>query len=354
VNKSHDTAPIGKEIISAEALAEIGISSGPGAWERLAELADDVEMISIHAAILDGSPRLDGEVHAHAEALAEIGNGLPPIIVHRASMRVIDGRHRVLAGQLRGQELIATRYFDGSHEDAYLLAVKANVSHGLPLPMRDREEAATRILASRESWSDRAIAQIVGLSAKTVGAIRRRSSEDLRQTNARVGRDGRIRPLNVARGRIRASQLIAARPQASIREIAREAGISVGTAHDVSERVRKGLDPVPSMQRDRRKPELPVEKLPGHVEPNPDPDLPVDLFSKLRRLRNDPSVRYTEGGRNLIRWLEMHISAPDSWRTMMAAVPAHQAFDIADLAHGLAAQWQQMAQELAEPGRETA
>jgi hypothetical protein len=51
---------------------------------------------------LDGWPRLKGESQAHIQGLAEVGGGLPPILVHRQSMRILDGMHRVRAAIVRG------------------------------------------------------------------------------------------------------------------------------------------------------------------------------------------------------------------------------------------------------------
>jgi len=88
-------------------------------------------------------------------------------------MGIIDGVHRVQAAILRGQKEIDAEFVDGSSEDAFVLAVRVNVDHGLPLSLADRKAAAERILDTHPDWSDRAIAAAVGLSHKTVGAIRR-------------------------------------------------------------------------------------------------------------------------------------------------------------------------------------
>jgi hypothetical protein len=56
-----------------------------------------------------------------------------------------------------------------------------------------------------------------------------------------MGSDGRLRPLTSLDGRRRASEPIVARPEAPLREIAAEAGISVGTAHDVRQRMQRGM-----------------------------------------------------------------------------------------------------------------
>ncbi|MEE3922534.1 ParB/RepB/Spo0J family partition protein [Micromonospora sp. BRA006-A] len=115
------------------------------------------------------SPRLAGEDDLHAQTLAETDAPLPPILVHRGTMRVIDGMHRLRAAVLRGETQIAARLFDGTVEAAFVLAVQANVTHGLPLSLADREAAAQRILRSHPHWSDRAVATAAGLRGEDRG-----------------------------------------------------------------------------------------------------------------------------------------------------------------------------------------
>jgi hypothetical protein len=62
-------------------------------------------------------------------------------------MRVIDGMHRLLAASMNGRDTIEIRLSDGSPQDAFLRAVEANVTHGLPLSQADRRAAAKRIRA---------------------------------------------------------------------------------------------------------------------------------------------------------------------------------------------------------------
>src|SRR5947207_233724 len=144
------------------------------------------------------SPRLNGVDANHVRTLAEVEEPLPPICVHHASMRIIDGMHRVGAARLNGREDIEVVFFDGSDEEAFRLAVKANISHGLPLSLAERQAAAGRILRSHPLQSDRSIGATTGLAAKTVAAIRRRISDA--PASARIGRDGRGRPLSTAGG----------------------------------------------------------------------------------------------------------------------------------------------------------
>src|SRR5258705_432071 len=86
------------------------------------------------------------------------------------------------------------------------------------------------------------VQMVGGLGARTVGNIRGRLEVDMDAdiARARTGRDGRVRPLDNAEGRLRASAIIKEKPNASLREVAREAGISPSTVRDVRQRVTQG------------------------------------------------------------------------------------------------------------------
>jgi ParB-like chromosome segregation protein Spo0J len=278
--------------------------------------------------------------------LVETDEILPPILVHQETMRVIDGVHRVRAAQIKGETTIAAQLHDCDESAAFVLAVQRNVAHGLPLSLVDRKAAAARIITSRPNWSDRAIAAISGLSDRTVRTIRRCSTAEMSRLNVggdrgdgaeRVGRDGRTRPLSSAEGRHRASQIIAERPTVALRTVAKAAGISVGTAHDVRERMRRRDDPVPARQR----------KLPGPVIAATKPD----LRSILESLRKDPSLKFTDAGRCVLRWLCSHVIEPKDWEPLLENVPAHSTKMIANLARSYADAWQEFARKLEQRGR---
>src|SRR5687768_17472219 len=82
--------------------------------------------VPVDALRVADSPRLNGVDPDHARALAEVGIGLPPILVHRQTMSVIDGMHRLTAARINGREWIDVQYFHGSEEDGFALAVEAN------------------------------------------------------------------------------------------------------------------------------------------------------------------------------------------------------------------------------------
>lgn len=84
------------------------------------------------------SPRLSGLNDEHARLLAHSEATLPPILVNRRTMRVVDGAHRLLAAKLRGQETIDVHFCDCDNDEAFVLAVEKNVTHGLPLSRAER------------------------------------------------------------------------------------------------------------------------------------------------------------------------------------------------------------------------
>jgi ParB-like chromosome segregation protein Spo0J len=269
---------------------------------------------------------------AHVQALAAVRGPLPPIVVHRPSMRVIDGAHRLRAAQLRGDEVIGVRFFDGDERDAFVLAVRLNGEHGLPLTLADRKVAAQRIIEYHPDWSDRAISSVAGISDKTVAALRGEGAAV--SALGRLGRDGRYHPRNRVAERLRASEIFAQNPGASAREVARVAGISATTAKDVRARMRRGEDPVPEKQR---------AQLPGAGGVAAIAVPAVDRQAVAQRLRSDPSMRFSETGRVLLRRLDGPGADPEQWELLARNVPAHCTFLVAELARRCAEDWQRFA-----------
>jgi hypothetical protein len=285
----------------------------------------------------------------HVARLAEIEGSFPPLLVDRRTMRVIDGMHRLMAAFVRGQEVIGVEFFEGSAEDAFLCAVQANVTHGLPLSQADRRAAAEKIVKSHPHMSDRAIARASGLGAKAVAGIRRQSG-DVVQLHARVGRDGKVRPLSGDEGRRRAAELIAERPDASLREIARLAGISPATVSDVRRRLRAGEAPLIAHEQPANPDgaiDAParVQRLRGERRREP---LDADADHVLGKLLRDPSLRHKEEGRNLLRLLHQNAIGMRQCSELTAAVPPHCGALVVNLARQYAETWLQFAQKLNE------
>lgn len=298
--------------------------------------------------------RQAGTDTTHIRLLADAASTvrLPPILVQRTGGRIIDGMHRVEAAKMRGEPSIRARVIDCTDEDALVLAIKSNILHGLPLSKADRISGAKRILAAHRDWSDRAVAEIAGLSAKTIASLRNRSTTDMQFHGKRLGRDGKRRPLSAAAGRRRAAAYIDAHPEASLREVAREADVSLGTVHDVRERIRRGSDPVAAERARATQEPAPAT--------GPRPVLPSSLHLRANRqfqrrlawpaispkIASDPALKYTEGGRAFLRWMAGHSAQADEWREYLDAVPMHWLRDVSRVAETMSAEWHEFAELL--------
>lgn len=300
------------------------------------------------------SPRSRGLCAAHVHTLKETDAALPPILVHHDSMKVIDGLHRVQVAILRGQRIIRARLFRGSEDQAYLLAVKLNTVHGLPLQLADRRNAALRILGMHPEWSNRAISDITSLSDKTVAKLRGQKPEGPEQQKRRIGRDGRSHPLDVNFGRQRATQVITDRPDASLREIAKAAGVSPNTARRVRNSLRKGQNPLlePSSEGVGPLVESKAENSSMRSLTKAVSSVPVDTRGRTwAKLKRDPSLRSTETGRFLLRSLSLHALTSDTWERVIETVPPHSAGAVADVARRCAAAWQELANRLEQSAK---
>ncbi|MEU1406896.1 ParB N-terminal domain-containing protein [Streptomyces sp. NPDC005728] len=316
-----------------------------------AQGASAPQIVPVEALRPSDSPRGLRQDEEHVRKLAESGRDFEPILVHRPTMRVIDGMHRLSAMALRGHREIAVRFFDGSEADAYVLSVQLNVRHGLPLTRGERRLAASRILLSHPHWSDRAIAERTGLSDKTVGKLRRSASAEIPQSHSRVGRDGAVRPLNSAEGRRRAASLLTAHPDASLRELAERSGVSTATVRDVRDRLYRGQDPVPDGRRGAA-----GDAVAGAGGPlrhtvccpgRPDEPRGAAALAALQRLAKDPSLKGTEPGRLLLRMLLTTQLEPSRWQEIAAVLPAHCAPLVRAAAEQRAAEWNALARTLA-------
>lgn len=333
--------------MSALALAENEAMPGDG----YPEPQHVVTMVSIAALRESDSPRSDGVDPDHVQVLAQVPGPLPPIVVQRSTMRVIDGMHRLQAAVLQRRDHIAVRFFDGSDEDAFILAVKLNATHGLPLSAADRAVAAVRVLGSHPEWSDQSIASITGVSDKTVAAMRQRSASGHPVLNYRIGRDGRRRPVDPAEGRIRAGALFVENIDTPLREVAAKAGISLNTARDVRERLRRGEDPAPEQRRGRARrngSETIASEDPADAAPDPNGALLLaeEWRAKFDMLARDPALRYNEEGRTMLRLLHSQMIAAQTWERLIENVPAHSIAVIAEGARKCAQTWQQFARRL--------
>ncbi|GID69233.1 hypothetical protein Acy02nite_71140 [Actinoplanes cyaneus] len=283
--------------------------------------------------VMAESIRRDGESPEHIEVLAAVPDDLPPIIVHRASMRPIDGNHRIRAARLRGATTITARFFEGDDTEAFILAVQLNVLHGLPLSLADRKRAAERIVLSHPQWSDRRVASLSGISPGTVAVIRHAAAGHAGAADSRIGQDGRVRPIDASTGRKRARELLLQDPTLSLRQVARLATISPETVRDVRNRLRREADPRMSPGGDLTQ----RDSVSASLTAPPNSEVIV------RSLTSDPALRTSEVGRQVLRMLMLHNTVTSDWDGIVANVPLHCNEVVADLARQLATRWADLA-----------
>lgn len=316
--------------------------------------------IPVDSVITGYQLRKSGTDAAHVRMLADAAGSvrLPSILVQRHTSRIIDGMHRIEAARLRGERTISARLIDCTDAEALVLAIKSNTLHGLPLSRADRIASAKRVLAAHPDWSDRAVAGVAGLSAKSVVSLRNSPTGDARFSGKRLGRDGKRRPVVTGEGRQRAAEYLKAHPEASLRCVARETDVSIGTVHDVRDKLRRNLysEPAKAARPDLRVVEskqqcsavaLPLPPplvVPARVDAHNLQQLAWSAISA--KLTSDPTLRYTEGGRAFLRWMSTHSMQADDWREFVDAIPHRWLRDVSLIAAGMSEEWRLFAEDL--------
>ena len=286
--------------------------------------------------IVGRSLRSTGLDVEHVAVLAERPEEWPPIVVSRADRSVVDGQHRVAAARQLGLDRIRAIWFDGSADDAYVEFVRCNVGHGLPLSLDERRAAVRRILRTHADRSDRGIAELCGVSPKTVARVRDELGDEgmTEMAATRVGRDGRSRPVDAAAMRQRIAEELDRFPHASLREIARRVGASPETVRSV--RNRHGL--VGRRAQDER------------VTTS---DAEATVLALLTRTRSEPrawqddaALSTRDGGDQFVEWFDTTtVDDADAWRHL-GVVPLSRTYEVADEARRRAAFWTSFAAQL--------
>lgn len=304
------------------------------------------------------SPRLGGIDESHAQQLAEVYALLPPILVHRPTMRVIDGMHRLRAATIVGLDVIDAQFFDGAEEEAFIQSVARNIAHGLPLSLADRKAAAGRILAAFPAMPNQSVAVYTGLDAEAVAEVRRRSATGPSQLNA--GASGKGRPLDRMSERRQVAERVPPRSEPPSRAAVRESGRPLGTAHGARRLLRRSEESVAADRPGTSSPQASGTRKPpvgAGGTPGPDrraPKRPVhpaatrSSLDLLRSLAADPSLRDSEAGRDFLRWLHAHFFTDEAWRRRIGAVPPHCTDTVAEVALKCSDIWLRFAQELSD------
>jgi ParB-like chromosome segregation protein Spo0J len=297
-----------------------------------------IEEVAIERLRFGLSPRQVFCDDQHVAALAEVLDDVPPIVVHGGTLHVIDGVHRVHAAKQVGRRTIRALIFDGNEIEARIEAVRSNITHGKPLTLREREAAAQRVLEMVPAWSDRRIATVSGLSPKTVGRLRERATVDSAQSRARLGRDGRLRPVDPSAVRRRVAEALRTDPGASNRAIARRAGASQATVRDVRERLSRGLSELASVGNRRRS---------RKAGPTP---APPAAAAQAAQAAAAPVPGDGAPG-DFATWFEVRHIEDSHWQRFVDVVPIGRVYEIADACRRFSASWKSFASALEDRAR---
>ena len=135
-------------------------------------------------------------VKEYAERI-EASDKLPPVVVFfdGTTYWLAEGFHRLAAHKLAGRTMIDCIVIDGTKADAQWHALQTNKTHGRRRSNDDKIKAVQMAFAhpKGKDLSDRAIAELVGVSATMVAKHRPKDpTANGVQSKKRVGRDGRV------------------------------------------------------------------------------------------------------------------------------------------------------------------
>ncbi len=267
-----------------------------------------------------------GEVNRdHVNVIAASEGDWPPIVVRRADNGIIDGHYRYLAARQLGHTYVNCVYFDGGEQAAFLEALERNRSHGLPLSLRERERAALQLLAFRRDWSDRRIAELCCLAPGTIGRLRThlpRSNEQGDQLHSRLGKDGKLRPVDPSASRARIINVLQTKPDQSLREIARLTGTSPATVRSVRSRLNLVSN---EGEREEATSAKPTAVAWG----------------------SDSALRSTDEGRGFAGWFEK-TDVDEQWKGFVEGIPISRIYAVSDEARRRAGEWLAFASVLEE------
>lgn len=157
----------------------------------------DIRELPLHDLVLDPNLNLRDRLDDFTvERYAEAWDRLPPITVFEVEGQWVlaDGFHRHAAAVTLGRKTIPAEVREGTYTDALDFVASVNLFHGLPLTRAERRRAVDVKLRIHHDWSDRRMAEELGVSRELVAKTRRSLIEANQIPNnpGRVGADGKV------------------------------------------------------------------------------------------------------------------------------------------------------------------
>jgi hypothetical protein len=150
--------------------------------EAAAPVIEEIEIASITRDVVvraKGTNRVTVSEYA-AAMLANGIDSFPPIICYRDSRnvtRLSEGAHRLEAALATGATTIRAEVRSGGRKECLAHAVSTGRDFGLRFSTRDKRHQCELMLGNFPKWSDRKIAEALGIDHKTVAATKRRLAE---------------------------------------------------------------------------------------------------------------------------------------------------------------------------------
>jgi len=137
------------------------------------------------------------------ERYADSWERLPPVTVFEVDgdLLLADGFHRHAAAVMLNRKTIPAEVRKGTLSDALDFVSSVNLFHGLPLSRTERRRAVEVKLKLHPDWSDRRIAEAMGIGRELIAKVRRQlvDAGTVRGDLGRVGSDGKTYSAGIPR-----------------------------------------------------------------------------------------------------------------------------------------------------------
>src|SRR5205823_1149133 len=109
------------------------------------------------------------------ERYADSWDRLPPVTVYEVdgTLLLADGFHRHAAAVMLGRSSLPAEVKPGTFTDALDFVSEVNLFHGLPLTRAERRRAVEVKMKLHHDWSDRRMAEELGVSRELVAKTRK-------------------------------------------------------------------------------------------------------------------------------------------------------------------------------------
>ncbi len=159
----------------------------------------DIRDVAVDDLVLDPNLNLRDRLDDFTiERYAEGWDRMPPVTVFAVDGRwlLADGFHRHASAIKLNRRTIPAEVREGTFADALDFVAGINLFHGLPLSRAERRRAVEVKLRLHHDWSDRRLAEELGVSRDLIARVRKQLVEggQLPATALRVGADGKTYP----------------------------------------------------------------------------------------------------------------------------------------------------------------